>query len=64
MNIKEIREKSKSELNDALLNFLKEGFELRMQNNSSQLADNSKLNKNKKTIARIKTVMRENQSEK
>jgi large subunit ribosomal protein L29 len=59
MNTKELREKDITELNATLIDLLKEHFNLRMQHRSSELADSSKLSKTKKTIARVKTIIRE-----
>jgi len=62
MDIEELREKDLSKLNEELMNLLKEHFELRMQHQSSQLTDLSKLGKTKRSIAQIKTIINEKQS--
>ena len=62
MDIKELREKDLYQLNEELMTLLKENFELRMQNRSSQLTDLSKLGKTKRSIAQIKTIINEKQS--
>jgi large subunit ribosomal protein L29 len=62
MNAKELREQDASSLNDTLMALLKEHFELRMQHKSTQLDDFSKLSKIKKSIARVKTIIRQKQS--
>ena len=49
------------ELEKTLLDLLKEHFNLRMAHKSGQLSDSSKLAKVKKTIARVKTIIREKQ---
>ncbi len=49
------------ELEAHLLVLLKEQFELRMQHKGGQLTDISKLGKTTKSIARVKTVIKEKQ---
>ena len=61
MDVKELREQDLLQLNDNLMTLLKEFFELRMQHRSSQLADLSKLDKTKRSIAQIKTIIKEKQ---
>ena len=62
MDVKELRGQDLSQLNEELITLLKEHFELRMQHRSSQLADPSKLRKTKRSIAQIKTIIKEKQS--
>ena len=62
MDVKELREQDLSQLNEELMTLLKENFELRMQHRSAQLADLSKLGKTKRSIAQIKTIIKEKQS--
>ena len=62
MDIKELRDKDLHQLNEELMTLLKEHFELRMQQRSSQLTDLSKLGKTKRSIAQIKTIINEKQS--
>ena len=62
MDVKELREQDLPQLNENLMTLLKEFFELRMQHRSSQLADPSKLRKTKRSIAQIKTIIKEKQS--
>jgi len=57
MNIVELREKSVDELNQELLDLLKEQFNLRMQKSSGQLAQNHLLGNVRRDIARVKTVL-------
>ncbi|MEH6650407.1 MAG: 50S ribosomal protein L29 [Motiliproteus sp.] len=57
MNIVELREKSVDELNEALLDLLKEQFNLRMQKSSGQLAQNHLIGNVRRDIARVKTVL-------
>ena len=59
MDVKELRAQDESQLNDQLITLLKEHFELRMQQSTSQLSDLSKLSKTKKAIAQIKTIINE-----
>ncbi len=62
MDVKELREQDISQLNETLMTLLKEHFELRMQHKTAQLADASKLGKTKRSIAQIKTIIKEKQS--
>jgi len=62
MDVKELREQEISQLNETLMTLLKEHFELRMQHKTAQLADASKLGKTKRSIAQIKTIIKEKQS--
>jgi len=59
MDLKELRKQDNSALNETLMDLLKEHFELRMQHKSGQLSDTSKLAQMKKSIAQVKTIMRE-----
>jgi len=61
MDVKELREQDLLQLNEKLMSLLKENFELHMQHRSSQLADLSKLGKTKRSIAQIKTIIKEKQ---
>ena len=61
MNVKELRGQDLPQLNEELMTLQKEHFELRMQHRSSQLADLSKLDKTKRSIAQIKTIIKEKQ---
>jgi large subunit ribosomal protein L29 len=61
MDVKELREQDEIKLNEELITLLKEHFELRMQKSTSQLSDLSKLKKTKKSIAQIKTIIKEKQ---
>ena len=62
MDVKELREQDEIKLNEELITLLKEHFELRKQKSTSQLSDLSKLKKTKKSIAQIKTIIKEKQS--
>ncbi len=59
MNIKEIRDKSNSELFKEIDVLKQELFNLRFQQATGQLENPARLNQVKKTIARIKTVITE-----
>ena len=59
--VADLRTKNTAELETLLGDLLKEHFELRMQHSSAQLSDISKLGKVKKSVARVKTVLREKQ---
>ncbi|KAA0446071.1 MAG: 50S ribosomal protein L29 [Candidatus Thioglobus sp.] len=61
MDAQELRGKDTETLNETLMGLLKEHFELRMQHKSAQLEDSSKLRKVKKSIARVKTIIKEKQ---
>lgn len=55
-----LRAMNNKELQDNLLVLLKSQFDMRMQHSATQLSDISKLNKIKKSIARVKTLIRAN----
>ncbi len=59
MDIKTLREKSVSELNDVLKTLRKEQFNLRMQHATGQLQNTAELRKVRRNIARVKTLIRE-----
>lgn len=59
MNATEFRKKSAEELETALTELRKEQFNLRMQKGTGQLSRPSEMNRVRKAIARIKTVMNE-----
>ena len=61
MNAMEIREKSISELNDTLKDLQEELFNLRFQHAINQLDNPMRIVAVKKDIARVKTVIRENE---
>ena len=61
MEVKELREQDLPQLNEELMTLLKEHFELSMQHRSGQLTDLSKLGKTKRSIAQIKTIIKEKQ---
>ena len=59
MNVKEIREKNLSELNEQLGKLKEELFNLRFQLAINQLENPMRIVAVKKDIARVKTVIRE-----
>lgn len=59
MNATEFRKKSMQELESTLSDLRKEQFNLRMQKGTGQLSRPSEVNRVRKEIARIKTVMNE-----
>ena len=59
MTSKEIREKSNTELLQEIETLKEELFNLRFQQATGQLENTARMKTVKKTIARIKTVMRE-----
>ncbi|MBM4202925.1 MAG: 50S ribosomal protein L29 [Gammaproteobacteria bacterium] len=61
MNVKELRDKSVTELNAELIRLRKEDFGLRMQRASGQLGQTHLLKTNRRDIAQVKTVIREKQ---
>jgi large subunit ribosomal protein L29 len=62
MDVKELRDKDLSALNETLMTLLKEHFELRMQHKSAQLTDSTKLGKTRRSIAQVKTIIRQKQA--
>lgn len=60
MKAQELRNKDLGQLKQALLDLLREQFNLRMQNGSGQVAHPSRMKIVRREIARIKTVMCEN----
>ena len=61
MKLKEIRKLNEENLEKQLEEAHHEMFNLRFQVATGQLSDKNELKKVKKTIARIKTIMRERQ---
>ena len=59
MTAKEIREKSNTELLQEIETLKEDLFNLRFQQATGQLENTARMKTVKKTIARIKTVMRE-----
>lgn len=63
MKVNEIREMSADELNQKLASLKEELFNLRFQHATGQLENPMRIKEVKKTIARIKTIQRENEIE-
>ena len=59
MKASDLRNKSSQELTDELLGLRKEQFNLRMQQATGQLVRPDEYRKVRKNIARIKTILRE-----
>ena len=59
MKAREIREKTDAELEQELLSLRREQFNLRMQQATGQLVRPDQHGKVRKSVARIKTVLRE-----
>jgi len=59
MNASELRGKKPAELEETLLELRKEQFNLRMQRGTGQLVRPSEMNRVRKDIARVKTVINE-----
>lgn len=59
MQILELRKKTVKELNSLVLEFLREQFDLRMQKGTGQLGKPNEVQRIRRTIARIKTVISE-----
>ena len=59
MDANELRKKSGDELAEELTNLRREQFNLRMQQATGQLARSDQYRRVRKDIARVKTVMRE-----
>jgi large subunit ribosomal protein L29 len=57
MKAGELREKSGDELKEELAALLKAQFSLRMQKATQQLSNTSQLNKVRRDIARVRTVL-------
>ena len=59
MKAEEVRKKTNDQLKTELQNLYKESFNLRFQKSSGQLENTSRINKVRKLIARMKTVLNE-----
>ncbi|QLF93887.1 50S ribosomal protein L29 [Pseudomonas sp. ABC1] len=57
MKANELREKSVQQLNEQLLELLRDQFNLRMQKATGQLGQSHLLSQVKRDIARVKTVL-------
>ena len=59
MQAEELRTKSTDELNDELVALRREQFNLRMQQATGELANNSQHRRVRRDIARVKTILNE-----
>lgn len=59
MKASELREKNVDELNNELMDLLREGFNLRMQLATGQLGQSHLVKQNRRNIARVKTILNE-----
>ena len=59
MKANELREKSVEQLNEVLVDLLKQQFGLRMQHATGQLGKTSEIKQVRRDIARVKTVISE-----
>jgi large subunit ribosomal protein L29 len=59
MDAQELRSKNEAELESELMELRREGFSLRMQKGTGQLARPSQFKAIRKDIARIKTILSE-----
>jgi large subunit ribosomal protein L29 len=59
MNANELREKNREQLLEELIDLRREQFNLRMQQATGQLVRSDQFGKVRRNIARIKTVMHE-----
>lgn len=64
MKASELRIKDEGALSKELQDLLRAQFSLRMQAATQQLTNNSQIKKTRRDIARVRTVMREAQSQK
>jgi large subunit ribosomal protein L29 len=63
MDATELRKKSSDDLTEELTNLRREQFNLRMQQATGQLARSDQYRRVRKDIARVKTVMREQEKQ-
>ncbi len=63
MNINELKSKSQAELNEQLVTLLKNQFDLRMAKGNGQLTKVNVLKEVRRDIARVKTILRQNELE-
>ncbi len=59
MKANELRDKSVEELNSELLSLTREKFNLRMQKGTGQLARPHQMKSVRRSIARVKTILKE-----
>lgn len=61
MKVSELRSKDATELNTELESLLRAQFNLRMQRATQQLSNTSQIGKVRRDIARVRTIMTENE---
>ena len=59
MKIADLREKSEKELSGSLVDLCRDQFNLRMQKATGQLSKSDQIKKNRRSIARINTILNE-----
>ena len=64
MKLQDIREKSVDELKGLVVDLKKELFNLRLQKSTNKLENPASIATTKRTIARVKTVLKEKEVEK
>ena len=62
MNVKELKAKNPVELNDKLTELLKNQFDLRMAKGNGQLTKGHVLTEVRRDIARVKTIIKQNEA--
>lgn len=63
VDIKDLRSKSKAELNETLMGLLRDQFNYRMQKSTGQLGQTHLLGSVRREIARVKTLINEKAGE-
>jgi len=59
MKVAELREKTEKSLLDSLVELSRDQFNLRMQKATGQLSKSDQIKKNRRSIARINTILNE-----
>jgi len=62
MNVKELKAKNPAELNETLAELLKNQFDLRMAKGNGQLTKGHVLREARRDIARVKTIIKQNEA--
>jgi large subunit ribosomal protein L29 len=63
MNVKDLKAKKTSELNEKLTELLKSQFDLRMAKGNGQMTKSHVLKEVRRDIARVKTIIKQNEIE-
>lgn len=61
MKVAELKKQTAAELGETLIKLREEQFKLRMQKTSGQLGQTHLLKENRKSIARVKTLLAQNE---